>query len=163
MLQTDYNYIFHLPGFFFQLKSGKILDFTLFSRFLHGLHNIFTLIFTLFIWILKPELTPRSCIFLSTFNEIVRQIGTCAFCTKNETANLYITSASHKKPFSRKIFLLHQEDWCPAHLCGSFYFIRNSYKEKRTPKEFPSGFLAGLQGFEPWNDGVRVRCLTVWR
>ena len=33
-------------------------------------------------------------------------------------------------------------------------------------KSFPfqeSSQVAGLQGFEPWNDGVRVRCLTVWR
>ena len=42
----------------------------------------------------------------------------------------------------------------------------------KIPKEFPihqkrelllKFSLAGPQGFEPWNDGVRVRCLTIWR
>ena len=23
--------------------------------------------------------------------------------------------------------------------------------------------MAGVQGFEPWNGGVKVRCLTTWR
>lgn len=23
-------------------------------------------------------------------------------------------------------------------------------------------FMAGVQGFEPWNSGIRIRCLTAW-
>ena len=23
-------------------------------------------------------------------------------------------------------------------------------------------FMAGVQGFEPWNGGIRIRCLTAW-
>ena len=39
--------------------------------------------------------------------------------------------------------------------------FRNSRHKKTTSSEVVH--WAGLQGFEPWNDGVRVRCLTVWR
>ncbi len=28
---------------------------------------------------------------------------------------------------------------------------------------FSSAIMAGVAGFEPTNDGVRVRCLTAWR
>ena len=40
-----------------------------------------------------------------------------------------------------------------------FLFCQN----KRTFHIWKVLHKAGLQGFEPWNDGVRVRCLTVWR
>ena len=25
-----------------------------------------------------------------------------------------------------------------------------------------NGIMAGVQGFEPWNGGIRIRCLTAW-
>ena len=31
-----------------------------------------------------------------------------------------------------------------------------------TAEPLPHETMAGDQGFEPWNDGVKVRCLTAW-
>ena len=50
---------------------------------------------------------------------------------------------------------------CLSHI--RFYFITNriiTQEKRELLSKFP---LAGPQGFEPWNDGVRVRCLTIWR
>ena len=53
------------------------------------------------------------------------------------------------------------------HTFDSFYWkVRKAliFQEKKSsPFSRKTLILAGLQGFEPWNDGVRVRCLTVWR
>ncbi len=38
--------------------------------------------------------------------------------------------------------------------------VNRSFRGRNNEKQ---GFLAGVAGFEPTNDGVRVRCLTAWR
>jgi len=38
-----------------------------------------------------------------------------------------------------------------------------SKNEKPLSPDGERGFLAGVEGFEPSDDGVRVRCLTAWR
>ena len=37
------------------------------------------------------------------------------------------------------------------------------FVNKKHQKKFLVFLQTGLPGFEPGNDGVRVRCLTVWR
>ena len=41
--------------------------------------------------------------------------------------------------------------------------MENVYKKKQAVKHIDSLFFTGLGGFEPPTDGVRVRCLTIWR
>ena len=38
-----------------------------------------------------------------------------------------------------------------------------SSKAKKATRKNRVAFITAPQGFEPWNDGVRVRCLTAWR